>query len=69
MAKAVYTFNPVGWDLFRPHAGTPPKGARVRKTQPWGCPKNGVMGHCYVEDADTGRFYGLVLVNSLKRAK
>jgi hypothetical protein len=24
------------------------------------------MGHCFVEDAETGKFYGLVLLNSLK---
>jgi hypothetical protein len=24
------------------------------------------MGHCYVEDADTGSFYGLVLLASLE---
>lgn len=65
MAKKEFTFVPVGFDLFAPHAGTPEKGARVRKTQPFGCPKNGTMGHCYVEDAETGEFYGLVMVNSL----
>jgi hypothetical protein len=66
MAKTTtYIFTPVGMDRFSPHAGTPAAGTRVVKTQPAGCPRNGTMGHCYVADAETGDFYGLVLVNSL----
>jgi hypothetical protein len=67
--KTVYVFEPVGLDRFdrRPHQ--PTAGTRVVKTQPSGCPRNGTMGHCFVADADTGTFYGLVLVNSLKRVK
>lgn len=63
----VYRFEPCGWDVFdaRPHQ--PKAGTMVRKTQPFGCPKNGTMGHCYVEDADTGEFYGLVSLGSLVR--
>lgn len=30
-----------------------------------GAPPNGTMGHCFVKDAVTGEFYGLVLVKSL----
>ena len=41
-------------------------GAEVQKTQPYGCPKNGTMRHCFVKDAETGAFYGLVLLASLK---
>lgn len=37
---------------------------RVSRT---GCPRNGTMGHTYVEDAETGEFYGLVLLASLKK--
>lgn len=69
MAKAVFTFEPVGMDLFRPTKLAPPAGTLVRKTQPAGCPKNGTMGHTYIEDAETGEFYGLVLLNSLTKAK
>lgn len=60
-----YTYRPVGIDKWdkRPHQPEP--GARVVKTQPHGCPRNGTMGHCYVKDARTGEFYGLVLLNSL----
>lgn len=62
-----YNFQPVGYDLFAPHRGTPLRGTLVVKTQPHGCPRNGTMGHCFVADATTGRFYGLVLVNSLQK--
>lgn len=35
-------------------------------TQPHGCPKNGTMGHAYVNCATCGgSFVGLVLLNSL----
>lgn len=66
MTTNTYTLDPVGFDLFTErvlaHAG-----ATVRKVQPFGCPRNGTMGHCYVERVDTGEFIGLVLLNSLKR--
>lgn len=59
----VYEYHPVGLDLFM--ANDPvPAGTLVRKTQPPGCPRNGTMGHCYIETLD-GRFIGLRLVNSL----
>jgi hypothetical protein len=66
VAKERYAFDPVGWDIFdaRPHQPKP--GTIVVKTQPYGTPKNGTMGHCFVEDAETGEFYGLVLEASLK---
>lgn len=63
----VYTYEPVGFDVFDRRANQPKPGTRVVKTQPAGCPKNGTMGHCYVKDAETGEFYGLVQVSSLKR--
>lgn len=44
------------------------RGERVRVIQPYGCPKNGTMGHCYVEHASTKEFIGLVLVSSLVKA-
>ena len=65
MAKRRFTYEPVGHDLFSPTSGAPAAGTVVVKTQPFGCPRNGTMGHCYVEDGETGEFYGLVLVNSL----
>lgn len=66
--KKVYRFEPVGLDRWTPHSGTPKKGTLVRKCQPYGCPPNGTMGHCYVEDLD-GKFLGLVMLNSLQLAK
>lgn len=67
--STTFVFEPVGLDLFAPHPGTPPAGTKIVKTQPAGCPRNGTMGHCYVKDAATGTFYGLVLVNSLRRVQ
>lgn len=66
-SKTVYRFEPVGCDVWDRRANHPERGTLVRKCQPHGCPRNGTMGHCYVEDAETGAFYGLVLVNSLVR--
>ncbi len=65
----VYVFEPVGFDVFDAHRGQPAPGARVVKTQPFGTPKNGTMGHVYVKDAETGEFYGLVLAASLRQTK
>jgi hypothetical protein len=65
--KTVYRFAPVGLDLFDPSARHPRAGTKVVKTQPVGVPKNGTMGHTYIEDAETGEFYGLVLLSSLVR--
>lgn len=64
----VYVYEPVGLDKYDRKPHQPEPGTLVRKTQPRGCPKNGTMGFCYVEDAHTGHFYGLVLLNSLKKA-
>jgi hypothetical protein len=65
--KMVYRFEPVGWDVFDRRANQPERGTLVVKTQPFGTPRNGTMGHTFVADAETGRFYGLVLLNSLKK--
>lgn len=69
MAKAVYIFKPAGWDILDPRDSNPEPGARVVKTQPAGCPRNGTMGHCYVACAETGRFIGLVDQASLVRCE
>lgn len=60
---ATYTYRPVGIDLWDPKSRAQ-AGQRVRVTQPYGCPKNGTMGHCYIESL-AGEFLGLVLCNSL----
>lgn len=63
--KREYRFIPVGVDVWDRRENQPLPGTIVVKVQPAGCPRNGTMGHCYVADADTGVFYGLVLENSL----
>ena len=65
MAKR-YRFEPVGLDVFDRRANQPPRGTIVVKTQPFGTPRNGTMGHCFVKDAETDEFYGLVLLASLE---
>jgi hypothetical protein len=65
----VYRYEPVGWDVFDRRPNQPERGTLVRKCSPAGCPPNGTMGHCFVEDAETGDFYGLVLVKSLQKAR
>jgi hypothetical protein len=62
----VFSYEPVGLDLWDARHDLP-RGTRVYKTQPHGCPRNGTMGHCYVSRLDDGRFVGLVLENSLQR--
>lgn len=56
MSARLYIYEPTGldlwgppsqWDKYRPEPGT-----IVRKVQPFGCPRNGTMGHCYVVPAD-----------------
>lgn len=61
----VYTFRATGADLWDRRSHTPADGTHVRKTQPHGCPRNGTMGMCYVEDAATGQFIGMVSESSL----
>lgn len=65
--QTVYVFSPVGCDIWDRRANQPEPGTEVVKTKVTGCPPNGTMGHCYVKDAESGQFYGLVLVNSLQR--
>lgn len=58
----LYRFDPVGLDLFDRRPSQPEPGAVVRKVQPHGCPRNGTMGHVYVETADDSPARGPVLV-------
>lgn len=62
----VFRYEPVGWDVFDPKVSLE-RGRLVRKTQPAGCPRNGTMGHTFIEDAETGEFLGLVLLSSLAK--
>lgn len=49
----------------------PHKGHQVEVTQPFGCPRNGTMGHCYVNCLTCGNitgsvyFLGLVCLGSM----
>ena len=61
-----YLYTPVGLDAWEAPAGRPAPGTTVVKCQPRGCPPNGTMRHCYIADAETGRFLGLVLEASLR---
>lgn len=65
-ARKVYVLSPVGLDAWDPRV-LPFRGLHVRKTQPHGCPRNGTMGHCYVETVG-GEFIGLVLLAGLGAA-
>jgi hypothetical protein len=70
---SVHTLKPIGLldvadKRVRDHAGH-----RVRVIQPGhGCPRNGTLGHCYVECLECGAepqlayFIGLVLISSLE---
>jgi hypothetical protein len=61
----VFEYDPVGWDMFDPKTDLQ-RGDRVQKTQPYGTPRNGTMGMCFVQDVESGEFKGLVMENSLK---
>jgi ornithine cyclodeaminase/alanine dehydrogenase-like protein (mu-crystallin family) len=63
--KARFVYRAAGYDRILPHGHLPDDGTIVVKNQPFGCPKNGTLGHCYVADATTGQFIGLVDQRSL----
>ncbi len=69
LAPKVYIFDPAGVDVFgwRPHQPEP--GTRVVKVHPPGCPPSDTMGHAFVADAESGTFYGLVSLASLRRSR
>lgn len=52
----------------------PHKGHQVEVTQPFGCPRNGTMGHCYVNCLTCGNitgsvyFLGLVCLGSMYKS-
>ncbi len=65
--KLIYRFVAQGWTRWDCSPYTPEDGTLVKKCQPFGCPKNGTMGHTYICDASTGKFIGLVTLESLSR--
>lgn len=66
--KAVYRYDPVLFDMITERKVPIPDDALLRKIELFGCPRGGTMGMCYVENAETEEFYGLVMVNSLVKA-
>lgn len=68
--KPVYRLEPSGLLDRTDQRVTRHSGAEVQKVQPYGCPRNGTMGQCYVQVAETGEFIGMVNLGSLvKTAK
>lgn len=64
-AKPVYMLTPAGLlDRSDPRI-TRHTGQLVQKVRPAGTPRNGVMGMCFVQHADTGEFIGQVCESSL----
>jgi hypothetical protein len=68
MSARTFVYEPVLFDRMQDRKVPLAAGTPVRKVQPFGCPRNGTMGQCYVEGLD-GTFYGLVCVNSLVRRR
>jgi hypothetical protein len=68
-ANAVYTFHPLGIDVWhrRTYSATP--GQHVRVINLPGAPKCNTMGQCHIEDANTGDFLGMVSTASLQRGR
>lgn len=62
-----YVYEPVLMDRTSGLALDP--GTIVIKVQPFGCPKNGTMGQCYIGDAYSGNVISMVCENSLKPVK
>lgn len=61
-----YIYRPVMFDACDYSKLDLIDGATVVKIQPYGCPKNGTMGMCYVGHPETGQFIGMVCANSLE---
>lgn len=61
-----YRFEANGFDILDARPTTPTNGTVVIKdTMVVGAPKNGTMGQCYVADATTFEFLGMVDERSL----
>lgn len=62
----IYTLSPTGLLDLGASRITRHTGAEVQKVQPHGTPRNGLMGMCFVQHAQTGEFIGQVCESSLK---
>ncbi|MGH2854175.1 MAG: hypothetical protein ACRDLF_08290 [Solirubrobacteraceae bacterium] len=65
IAKPIYTLQPAGLLDRSSRRITAHTGEPVQKVQPFGTPRNGVMGMCFVQHATTGEFIGQVCEGSL----
>ena len=67
MAKAtrIYTLTPAGLLDRTSRNITGHIGAPVQKVQPPGTPRNGAIGMCFIQHAETGEFIGQVSESSL----
>jgi hypothetical protein len=63
-AGRFYIYDPVMLDQYDARTNLR-KGDVVRVVNLPGCPKANTMGHCHVEDPETGHFIGLICANSL----
>jgi hypothetical protein len=65
-AGKLYVYSPVGYDRADPKTNLKKGEVVMTIKSPHGCPPMGTMGHCYVGDAKTGEFIGLVMMASLQ---
>jgi hypothetical protein len=63
--NSMWKLVPNLFDRLQENTRYVPAGLKVRVIQPYGCPKNGTMNQCYVENAETKEFIGLVCIGSL----
>jgi hypothetical protein len=66
LGKRTFEYHPVGMDVWDPCGTGLPAGTKVVKCYPAGIGGPMPAPWCYVAFADTGRFYGMVLRNSLQ---
>ena len=66
-ANSTYVYSPVGMDVYDPPTGNPKAGDLLKVVNLNGCPKANTMGMCHTNFAESGKFAGLVLTNSLKK--
>jgi len=64
----IFVYNPLGLDRFDPKSKAV-AGQLVVKVEIPNAPKNGTMGHCYIADAESNQFLGLVWLKSLTKVE
>jgi hypothetical protein len=65
--RAIYTLKPAGLLDRSDRRVTRHTGTHVQKVQPYGTPRNGVMGMCFIQNAETGELIGQVSEASLQK--